>query len=130
MRSGSRRLVPGAGAERSRCRDIPSSRPGIRPGERHAVAVGPLEQIVFKATGSTTGDAFEFFEMTVQPGGGPPDHTHRDHDEAYYLCAGSLRFRLGDQLFTATAGTYLFVPEEKRTASPTHVPRRRPCWCS
>ncbi len=79
------------------------------PGEGHTVAVGPLEQIVFKATGSTTGDAFEFLELRVQPGGGPPDHLHRDHDEAYYLCAGSLRFRLGDQLFTATAGTYVFA---------------------
>jgi quercetin dioxygenase-like cupin family protein len=46
---------------------------------------------VFKATGSTTGDAFEFLEMRVQPGGGPPDHVHRDHDEAYYMCAGALR---------------------------------------
>jgi quercetin dioxygenase-like cupin family protein len=82
------------------------------PGEGHVVAVGPLEQIVFKATGSTTGDAFEFFEMTVQPGGGPPDHTHRDHDEAYYLCTGSLRFRLADQLFTATAGTYILAPRK------------------
>ena len=80
------------------------------PGQGHTVAVGPLEQIVFKATGSTTGDAFELFELTVQPGGGPPDHTHRDHDEAYYLCSGSLRFRLGDQLFTATPGTYAFAP--------------------
>jgi mannose-6-phosphate isomerase-like protein (cupin superfamily) len=61
------------------------------PGEGHTVAVGPLEQIVFKATGSTTGDAFEFLEMRVQPGGGPPDHVHRDHDEAYYMCAGALR---------------------------------------
>jgi quercetin dioxygenase-like cupin family protein len=80
------------------------------PGEGHTVAMGPLEQIVFKATGSTTGNAFEFLEVRVQPGGGPPDHMHRDHDEACYLCAGSLRFRLGDQLFTATAGTYVFVP--------------------
>lgn len=80
------------------------------PGEGHNVAVGSLEQIVFKATGSTTGDAFELLEMTVQPGGGPPDHVHRDHDEAYYLCSGSIRFRLGGELLTATAGTYVFVP--------------------
>ena len=100
------------------------------PGEGHAVAVGPLEQIVFKATGSTTGDAFEFFELRVQPGGGPPDHMHRDHDEAYYLCAGSLRFRLGDQLFTATAGTYVFVPQGTAHAFANPCTRRRPCWCS
>jgi quercetin dioxygenase-like cupin family protein len=66
---------------------------------------------VFKATGSTTGNAFEFFEMRVQPGGGPPDHVHRYHDEAYYLCAGSLRIRLGDRMLTATAGTFVFVPQ-------------------
>jgi quercetin dioxygenase-like cupin family protein len=80
------------------------------PGEGHTVAMGPLERIVFKATGSTTGGAFEFLEMAVQPGGGPPDHIHRSHDEAYYLGAGSMRFRLGGELFTATAGTYVFVP--------------------
>jgi quercetin dioxygenase-like cupin family protein len=71
--------------------------------------MGPLEQIVYKATGATTGDAFEFLEVRVQPGGGPPDHVHRDHDEAYYLCTGSLRFRVGDELFTATAGTFVLV---------------------
>jgi quercetin dioxygenase-like cupin family protein len=71
--------------------------------------MGPLEQIVFKATVATTGDAFEFLEVRVQPGGGPPDHVHRDHDEAYYLCTGSLRFRVGDELFTATAGTFVLV---------------------
>jgi mannose-6-phosphate isomerase-like protein (cupin superfamily) len=84
-----------------------------RPGEGHAVAVGPLEQIVF---GDRLDDrrCLRVLRDNSAPGGGPPDHTHRDHDEAYYLCAGSLRFRLGDQLFTATPGTYVFAP--RRTA--------------
>ena len=54
--------------------------------------MGPLEYIVFKATGSTTGGAFELLELTVQPGGGPPDHLHRQHDETYYLFDGTFRF--------------------------------------
>ena len=79
------------------------------PGEGQTVDMGPLEQVVFKATGSTTGGGFELLELRVQPGGGPPDHVHRNHDEAYYVCSGALRFRLGDQRFTATAGTYVYV---------------------
>jgi quercetin dioxygenase-like cupin family protein len=78
--------------------------------------MGPLEYIVFKATGSTTGGAFELLELTVQPGGGPPDHLHRQHDETYYLIDGTLRFRLASDLITGVSGSTIFVPRETEHA--------------
>ena len=72
--------------------------------------MGPLEQVVFKATGSTTGGAFELLELRVQPGGGPPDRCGSGSmTRRWTRCSGALRFRLGDQRFTATAGTYVYV---------------------
>jgi quercetin dioxygenase-like cupin family protein len=44
------------------------------------------------------------------PGEGPPLHTHASEDECLVVLDGTLRFRLGDELEDATAGTLVFVP--------------------
>ena len=40
---------------------------------------------------------------------GPPLHLH-DFDEAFYVLEGELTFRLGDELFTRSAGEMAFAP--------------------
>jgi hypothetical protein len=37
--------------------------------EGPTVEMGPLERIMFKATGPATGGAFDLLEVTTQPGG-------------------------------------------------------------
>jgi quercetin dioxygenase-like cupin family protein len=82
----------------------------VAPGEGETIegpAGGPL---TFKARGEQTGGSLTAFENVIAPGDGPPLHTHAHEDEAWYVLAGTLRFRLGEHDASAPAGTFVFVP--------------------
>jgi quercetin dioxygenase-like cupin family protein len=82
----------------------------IGPGEGETVqgpAGGPL---TFKARGEQTNGALTLFENVLAPGDGPPLHTHAGEDESWYVLEGVLRFRLGDEVASAPAGSFVFVP--------------------
>jgi quercetin dioxygenase-like cupin family protein len=82
----------------------------VAPGEGMTIqgpAGGPL---TFKARGEQTDAALTVFENAIAPGDGPPLHTHAGEDESWYVLAGELRFRLGDDVATAPAGSFVFVP--------------------
>ncbi len=64
----------------------------------------------FKARGEDTNGAFALFEGTVPPGAGPLPHVHRREDEAFYVLEGELEILDGDRTFTATAGSYVYIP--------------------
>ncbi len=51
-------------------------------------------------------------EALVPPGGGPPPHIHRREDETFYLVAGHIEFRLGDETITAGPGDFVNVPRD------------------
>jgi quercetin dioxygenase-like cupin family protein len=59
-----------------------------------------------------TGDdaGWTFVEADMRAGHAPPLHVHRHEDEAFYLLAGSMRFRCGDDEFDARVGDFVFVP--------------------
>jgi quercetin dioxygenase-like cupin family protein len=88
-------------------------RPGpyaVAPGEGPTIqgpAGGPL---TFKARAEQTNGALTLFENVIAPGDGPPLHTHAGEDESWYVLAGALRFRLGDAIAEASAGSFVFVP--------------------
>jgi len=46
----------------------------------------------------------------VGPGDGSPLHTHEAQDESWYVLEGELRFKLGDTMQAAPAGSFVFVP--------------------
>ncbi len=82
----------------------------VRPGAGTTIegpAGGPL---TFKVRGEQTGGALTAFENVIAPGDGPPLHRHAEEDEAWYVLEGDLRFRLGDELAEAPAGSFVFVP--------------------
>jgi quercetin dioxygenase-like cupin family protein len=82
----------------------------VGPGEGetiHGPAGGPL---TFKARGAQTAGQLTLFENVVAAGDGPPLHTHAVEDESWYVLEGSFRFRLGDQIHGAPAGSFVFVP--------------------
>ena len=90
---------------------MPTLKPEVlAPDGGLAVDLGPLERIVFKAVGSKTAGAFDLLEVTVRPGGGPPEHLHRRNDEAFYVIEGAIRVKLGADVFTAGSGSFIFVP--------------------
>jgi quercetin dioxygenase-like cupin family protein len=61
--------------------------------------------------GSTTAHRLGIAEITLAPKApGPPQHRHAQHDEGFYVTAGTVRFTIGDQDHDATAGTLVMVP--------------------
>ena len=41
---------------------------------------------------------------------GPPQHTHKQHDETFYVLEGAVRFSAGDDSFVLTAGESTTIP--------------------
>ncbi|MBS1879553.1 MAG: cupin domain-containing protein [Actinobacteria bacterium] len=48
-------------------------------------------------------------EAHLHAGHAPPLHVHNDEDEAFYLLAGAMRFRNGDEELDLGAGDFLMV---------------------
>ena len=64
----------------------------------------------FKAMAEATGGALTAIEAEAAPGEGPPLHVHRDQDELIYTLEGTHRVKLGEELFDAPAGSFIFIP--------------------
>jgi quercetin dioxygenase-like cupin family protein len=90
---------------------LPASRPvRLGPGEGTTIqgpAGGPL---TFKVRHEQSNGSLTAFENIIAPTDGPPLHTHANEDEAWYVLEGELRFKLGDQISLAPAGSFVFVP--------------------
>ena len=81
---------------------------GPRAGRRLLNPLGGAA--AFKVSAAETRGAVTAFESVVAPGEGPPLHVHPAHDETIYVLEGTLRFRLGDELEAAPAGSFAFIP--------------------
>jgi quercetin dioxygenase-like cupin family protein len=80
------------------------------PGEGFAVENPTGAVTTFKAMGDACGGAFTAIEGSAAPGEGPPLHLHRSQDELIYTLEGTYRIKLGDQLFDAPVGSFIFIP--------------------
>ena len=71
------------------------------------------ESVTLKVTQADTDGACTMAELVLQPGGGPPPHTHRS-TELFLIHEGELEFtRMVDgvpETFRATAGDSVFIP--------------------
>jgi quercetin dioxygenase-like cupin family protein len=82
----------------------------VGPGEGPTIqgpAGGPL---TFKVRSEQSGGSLTAFENVIAPGDGPPLHAHEGEDESWVVLGGELRFRLGEELRRAPAGSFVFVP--------------------
>jgi quercetin dioxygenase-like cupin family protein len=82
----------------------------VGPGEGRTIqgpAGGPL---TFKLRTEDTDGSLTVFENVIAPGDGPPAHFHEAQDESWYVLEGELRFKLGDEMRSAPAGSFVFVP--------------------
>ena len=70
----------------------------------------PGLDIEFEIPGEATGGVFGILEFTIAPGRLVPPHTHVAEDELSYILEGEVGFRVGDEVFTATRGTYVQKP--------------------
>lgn len=82
----------------------------VAPGAGKAVR-GPVGgPLLFKVRGEQTNGALTVLENTIPPGTGPPLHVHDAQDEAWWIVSGAVRFQLGDELASAEAGAFVWVP--------------------
>ena len=65
---------------------------------------------VVKAAAAETKNAFTLIEVQLPPGGGAPPHIHHGEEEGFYILEGELTVNCGDQSWTATPGTFAFLP--------------------
>jgi quercetin dioxygenase-like cupin family protein len=68
------------------------------------------ELLTYKVPSQRTGGAYTLFEVSTQPGAGPPPHVHHREDESYYVLEGEYEF-LGDSYsMKVETGSLIYVP--------------------
>lgn len=70
--------------------------------------MGELDTI--KATPPQTGGLFGLKESKAAQGSGPPLHVHEHEDEACYVLEGEVTFFVGDDVISASADTWVYLP--------------------
>jgi quercetin dioxygenase-like cupin family protein len=90
---------------------VNSARAFVVPDGGGTVVTGPAGgPATIKARTETTNGSLALLEVTIGPKEGPPAHTHRREDEAWYLLDGRFRFLADNELFEASPGSFVFVP--------------------
>lgn len=90
-----------------------SEQPGplVRRPESGQFIQGPAGgRLRFQVRGTDTGGRLTALVNDIAPGDGPPLHVHEACDESWWIIEGMLRFRLGDEIAEAPAGSFVFVP--------------------
>ena len=67
------------------------------------------EYWIWKATAETTNGRYDQAVTITLPQVGPPEHTQQQ-EELLYILEGTYRMKLGEHVFTASAGTSVRIP--------------------
>lgn len=79
----------------------------VRPGKGRLLWV--LGELVRrKTTSDQTGGAYSLFEVTSQPGTGPPPHVHHREEEAFWVLEGEYEFLIEGRTLTAITGSLIY----------------------
>jgi hypothetical protein len=70
--------------------------------------MGELDTI--KATAAQTGGLFGLKESRAARDSGPPLHVHEHEDEACYVLEGEVTFFVGDDVISASTGSWVYLP--------------------
>ena len=68
------------------------------------------ELLTVIATAEQTGGTFALVEELLNKAAEPPPHVHHLEDEAFYVLSGALTVRVGDRVFHARPGAFVFCP--------------------
>lgn len=96
----------------------------VGPDDGELIDLGPATLRILE-DGSTTDHRLGIGEITLAPHSeGPPQHRHAEHDEGFYVIAGTVRFTVGDKSYDATPRTLVMVPPgvPHTFANPTDEP--------
>ena len=67
---------------------------------------------LLKVSGADSHGGVALLTASFAPGTGAKDHSHRGHDEIFYVLDGEFRFRVGDQHIEGGAGDLCFAPRD------------------
>ncbi|WP_269858068.1 cupin domain-containing protein [Streptomyces sp. RPT161] len=82
----------------------------VGPDDGETIHLGPTQMRILE-DGSTTGHRLGIGEITIAPHTeGPPQHRHAQHDEGFYVVAGTVHFTIGQTIHVAPAGTLAMIP--------------------
>jgi quercetin dioxygenase-like cupin family protein len=70
-------------------------------------------RVVIKASGADTLNQLAVIDSTYPAGLSVPSHVHSGEDEMFYVLAGELAGFCDDVNWTATAGSFVFVPRDR-----------------
>jgi quercetin dioxygenase-like cupin family protein len=98
-------------------------------GGKHLDMTAPGRFASLKLFGHETNDSIMMFEETVPVGAKRLFHLHRDSDEAAWVLAGEITFKIGDKVSVGGPGTCAFFPRNvphawKSTGTGDHCRRR------
>jgi quercetin dioxygenase-like cupin family protein len=68
--------------------------------------------VVIKASGEHTLGQLGVMESAYPPGLSVREHVHADEDEMFYLLEGELAVFCGEEHWTVSAGSFVFVPRD------------------
>jgi mannose-6-phosphate isomerase-like protein (cupin superfamily) len=66
--------------------------------------------LIVKATGETTGGAYDAVEEVIPPGFSPPPHVHHREEESFYVISGRIVFTRGEETIQAGPGDLVVLP--------------------
>jgi quercetin dioxygenase-like cupin family protein len=70
-------------------------------------------RVVMKAMGTDTVGQLAVMESWYPAGLSVHEHVHQGEDEMFYLLEGEVELFCDDDRWTATAGTFVFVPRDR-----------------
>ena len=70
------------------------------------------ELLTLVATAEQTGGSFSLVEELLPRGAEPPPHVHHREDESFFVLDGSMSVRVGDEVFSAAPGSFIFCPRD------------------
>jgi quercetin dioxygenase-like cupin family protein len=79
-------------------------------GGKHLDMTAPGRFASLKLFGHETNESIMMFEETVPVGAKSLFHLHRDSDEAAWVLAGEITFKIGDKVSVGGPGTCAFFP--------------------
>lgn len=82
----------------------------LGPDDGEIALSGPTRMRILE-DGSTTSHRLGVGEITLAPHtDGPVQHRHAQHDEGFYVVAGTARFTVADTSYDVPAGSFVMIP--------------------